>query len=62
MWIRTQGGYLLNMDKVEYVRYSEDMNETLAYAEGAVHAIGYGNMLENVTGAIRCNVTILEVR
>ena len=60
MWIRTQGGYLLNLDRVDFIKLDSDV--TVAYANGLAHVIGEGDLVSTVSGAIRCNTTILEVR
>ena len=60
MWIRTQGGYLLNLDGVEFINYDETRNQTFAHTTHT-HMIGEGDLRDFITGAIRCNTTILEV-
>lgn len=59
MWIRTQGGYLLNLDRTDFIR-TED-NLTLAYTSGTTHIIAEGDITEAILGAVRCNTNVLEV-
>lgn len=60
MWIRTQGGYLLNLDNVEYVRYSEFDDKTYAYGQ-LTHSICDGDLSNELTSMITANIKYMEV-
>jgi hypothetical protein len=65
MWIRTQGGYLLNLDKMEHIGYNPMFDKTMAYdtshkPEGT-HVIAEGNHLETITNNIARGTAIMEV-
>ena len=62
MWIKTQGGYLLNLDNVEYVRYDDVSDTTFAVSDFITHAICEGNCLDNLCNAINRRYDFMEVR
>lgn len=64
MWIKTQGGYLLNLDKVEFVIYDSGDNNTYAYGKdhNCYHIISEGNCVNNVRDGISSGAKIMEVR
>ena len=59
MWIRTQGGYLLNLDRTDFIRTEGDL--TLAYTGGTAHIIAEGDITGDVLGAVRAGTKIMEV-
>lgn len=59
MWIRTQGGYLLNLDRVDFMRAEGDL--TLAYTDGTAHIVAEGDITGDVLGAFRAGTKIMEV-
>ena len=48
MWIKTEGGYLLNTDRIEYIIYDEDMNVTVAKSDDTSHIISQDNTVDNL--------------
>jgi hypothetical protein len=64
MWIKTQGGYLLNLDKVQHIYYEEPENYTYAHTPTFphTHIIGTGDLTTTITDAIMCGTKIMEVR
>lgn len=48
MWIKTEGGYLLNTDRIEFIRYDEDINSTIACSEDVTHIISTEDVVDNL--------------
>lgn len=48
MWIKTEGGYLLNTDQIEFIRYDEDMDMTMAVSADTTHIISQDNTVDNL--------------
>ena len=62
MWIKTQGGYLLNLDKVEFVNYNDTADVTFANGDKLPHLICEGNIIDNISDNIIRGTKIMEVR
>lgn len=62
MWIKTQGGYLLNLDNVEYVRYDEVSDNTFATSDLITHVICEGDGVDVIMDNIIRGTKIMEVR
>ena len=64
MWIKTQGGYLLNLDNVEFINYSDEEDNTYAYGGVASRSylVGEGNILGSIYDNINRGTKIMEVR
>lgn len=61
MWIKTQGGYLLNMNMVTYVEYYADADMTYAYTGNLNHAIAYGDVTTIIAENIQRGTKYMEV-
>lgn len=61
MWIKTQGGYLLNMDHVEYIDYDSTSDITYCHTRKRCHGVADGNVVQNIRDSISLNVKIMEV-
>ena len=48
MWIKTEGGYLLNTDQIEFISYDEKTNTTFARGEEITHIISQDNTVDNL--------------
>ena len=48
MWIKTEGGYLLNTDQIEFISYDEKTNSTFARGEDIIHVISKDNVIDNL--------------
>lgn len=65
MWIKTIGGYLLNLDNVDYICYEESSGYTKAYHREHVcvtHIISDKNILDSIYDNIARGTKIMEVR
>lgn len=64
MWIKTQGGYLLNLDKVDYVICNDEYTKAV-HSSGqrhTTHIISEGNTLDSIYDNINRGTKIMEVR
>ena len=61
MWIKTQGGYLLNVDRLDYFIYNDSTDVTYGYAQGVAHAIAKGNIVEDILGNLGKIAMVMEV-
>jgi hypothetical protein len=48
MWIKTEGGYLLNTDQIEFISYDEERDCTFARVKDIVHIISKDNTIDNL--------------
>jgi hypothetical protein len=48
MWIKTEGGYLLNTDQIEYIRYDEETDATYACSHKTGHLISKQDVVDNL--------------
>lgn len=64
MWIKTQGGYLLNLDNVEFIIYDSGNDNTYAYggSDTRFYIIGEGNRVDSVYENLNRGTKIMEVR
>lgn len=66
MWIKTQGGYLLNLDNVDYVQYeggctrARNTNDNPVF--GTTHIISDKNIIDAIYDNIARGTKIMEVR
>ena len=62
MWIKTQGGYLLNLDRVDYVYCDGGYTKAQRVDSTALHIISEGNIIDNISDNIIRGTKIMEVR
>jgi hypothetical protein len=62
MWIKTRGGYLLNLDEVDYVCYENGYMKARYNDSLCTHIICEGDYTDNLMSAINRGTKIMEVR
>lgn len=64
MWIKTQGGYLLNLDNVDYVICNDEYTKAV-HSSGqrhTTHIISEGNCLDDISNGLNRGYNYMEVR
>ena len=62
MWIKTQGGYLLNLDRVDYVYCDGGYTKAQRVDSTALHIISEGNCLDDIANGLNRRYDYMEVR
>lgn len=62
MWIRTKGGYLLNTDNIEFIKYFEDEDITCAMGLKNNHSLCYGDATQKIADNLNRGTIVMEVR
>lgn len=60
MWIKTKGGYLLNMDCVDFVHFMD--GNTYAFTGNTRHLITDEDILNRITYNLARGTTVMEVQ
>ena len=62
MWIKTEGGYLLNTDMIEYIFVDEVTKATYAHCDKLSHMISKGDIVDRIANGLSRDIKLMEVR
>ena len=62
MWIKTQGGYLINSDNLEFIVFDADNNYTYGNTGNYAHIIGFGDVTTIIADNIQRGSAFMEVK
>jgi hypothetical protein len=60
MWIKTQGGYLLNLNRVDFINYDNTTDYTYAHSGNMSHILCEGDVTTIMANAIMRGTKFME--
>lgn len=62
MWIKTDMGFLVNADVMDYIEYSKEHDVTKAYNDDEIYIIAKGDVTAQIFANLRMGKPTMEVQ